>query len=254
MKTDSRNDPTQSRNFRLEIVSASKTFASKPIVKDVSFHVDSGEIVGLLGPNGAGKTTCFNMLIGLERCDVGRVLINRRDVTTLPIYDRAKLGIGYLPQESSIFRRLSVEDNIKAVLQTNREMTVSDQHSFLQHILNVFQITDIRHQLGTTLSGGERRRVEIARAIALQPRFMLLDEPFAGVDPIAVDDVISQVKTLSEWNVGVLITDHNVRETLRVCNRAYILNQGQVLASGSSYEVMRDPDVRKNFLGRRFRF
>ncbi len=254
MTTDSRNDPVQSRNFRLEIVNASKTFASKPIVKDVSFHVDSGEIVGLLGPNGAGKTTCFNMLIGLERCDIGRVLINRRDVTALPIYDRAKLGIGYLPQESSIFRRLSVEDNIKAVLQTNRDMNVSDQQSFLQHILNIFQINDIRYQLGTTLSGGERRRVEIARAIALQPRFMLLDEPFAGVDPIAVDDVISQVKTLSEWNVGVLITDHNVRETLRVCNRAYILNQGQVLASGSSYEVMRNPDVRKKFLGRRFRF
>ena len=254
MTTDSRNDPVQSRNFRLEIVNASKTFASKPIVKDVSFHVDSGEIVGLLGPNGAGKTTCFNMLIGLERCDIGRVLINRRDVTALPIYDRAKLGIGYLPQESSIFRRLSVEDNIKAVLQTNRDMNVSDQQSFLQHILNIFQINDIRYQLGTTLSGGERRRVEIARAIALQPRFMLLDEPFAGVDPIAVDDVISQVKTLSEWNVGVLITDHNVRETLRVCNRAYILNQGQVLASGSSYEVMRNPVVRKKFLGRRFRF
>ena len=254
MTTDSRNDRSPSRNFRLEIVNASKTFASKPIVKDVSFHVDSGEIVGLLGPNGAGKTTCFNMLIGLERCDIGRVLINRRDVTALPIYDRAKLGIGYLPQESSIFRRLSVEDNIKAVLQTNREMTVADQQSFLQHILNIFQINDIRNQLGTTLSGGERRRVEIARAIALQPRFMLLDEPFAGVDPIAVDDVISQVKTLSEWNVGVLITDHNVRETLRVCNRAYILNQGQVLASGSSYEVMHNPDVRKKFLGRQFRF
>ncbi len=254
MTTDSRNDRSPSRNFRLEIVNASKTFASKPIVKDVSFHVDSGEIVGLLGPNGAGKTTCFNMLIGLDRCDIGRVLINRRDVTALPIYDRAKLGIGYLPQESSIFRRLSVEDNIKAVLQTNREMTVADQQSFLQHILNIFHINDIRYQLGTTLSGGERRRVEIARAIALQPRFMLLDEPFAGVDPIAVDDVISQVKTLSEWNVGVLITDHNVRETLRVCNRAYILNQGQVLASGSSYEVMNNPDVRKKFLGRQFRF
>lgn len=254
MTTDSRNDPSNTRNYRLEIVNASKTFASKPIVEDVSFHVDSGEIVGLLGPNGAGKTTCFNMLIGLERCDVGRVLINRRDVTSLPIYDRAKLGIGYLPQESSIFRRLSVEDNIKAVLQTNREMTAADQHSFLQHILNIFHINDIRYQLGTTLSGGERRRVEIARAIALQPRFMLLDEPFAGVDPIAVDDVISQVKTLSEWNVGVLITDHNVRETLRVCNRAYILNQGQVLASGSSQEVMRNPDVRNKFLGRRFRF
>lgn len=254
MTTDFRNDLSPSRNFRLEIVKASKTFASKPIVKDVSFHVDSGEIVGLLGPNGAGKTTCFNMLIGLERCDVGRVLINRRDVTALPIYDRAKLGIGYLPQESSIFRRLSVEDNIKAVLQTNREMTFAEQQSFLQHILDIFQINEIRHQLGTTLSGGERRRVEIARAIALQPRFMLLDEPFAGVDPIAVDDVISQVKILSEWNVGVLITDHNVRETLRVCNRAYILNQGQVLASGSSYEVMRNPDVRNKFLGRRFRF
>ncbi len=254
MTTDSRNDPTHSQNFRLEIVNASKTFASKPIVKDVSFHVDTGEIVGLLGPNGAGKTTCFNMLIGLERCDVGRVLINRRDVTALPIYDRAKLGIGYLPQESSIFRRLSVEDNIKAVLQTNREMNVADQKSFLQHILNIFQINDIRYQMGTTLSGGERRRVEIARAIALQPRFMLLDEPFAGVDPIAVDDVISQVKSLSEWNVGVLITDHNVRETLRVCNRAYILNQGQVLASGSSHEVMHNPDVRKKFLGQRFRF
>lgn len=254
MTTDSRNDPSHSRNYRLEIVNASKTFASKLIVEDVSFHVDSGEIVGLLGPNGAGKTTCFNMLIGLERCDVGRVLINRRDVTTLPIYDRAKLGIGYLPQESSIFRRLSVEDNIRAVLQTNREMTVADQQSFLQHILNIFHINDIRYQLGTTLSGGERRRVEIARAIALQPRFMLLDEPFAGVDPIAVDDVISQVKTLSEWNVGVLITDHNVRETLRVCNRAYILNQGQVLASGNSQEVMRNPEVRKKFLGQRFRF
>ncbi len=252
MTTDSTNNVSNPDIHRLEIVEVSKTFASKRVVDKVSFHVDSGEIIGLLGPNGAGKTTCFNLVCGLETCDSGMVLIDGRDVTSLPIYARAKLGLGYLPQEASVFRRLTVEDNIKAVLQTRRSMSFAEQNSFLEQILDFFQIHGIRDQLGTTLSGGERRRVEIARAVALQPRFMLLDEPFAGVDPVAVEDVVSLIYSLADWKVGVLITDHNVREALKICHWALILNEGQVLASGVPEEIMNNPEARRIFFGESF--
>ncbi len=238
---------------RLDIVEISKSFASRQIVDKVGFHVNSGEIIGLLGPNGAGKTTCFSMIVGLETCDSGQVLINDKDITNLPIYSRAKLGLGYLPQEPSIFRRLNVEDNIRAVLQTQKKLNANEQRALLEKLLETFQIQGIRSQLGTTLSGGERRRVEIARAVALQPRFILLDEPFAGVDPIAVDDVISLIHMLSSWRVGVLITDHNVRETLRICTRAHIMNQGKIFVSGTAEEIMNDDEAKRIYFGKTFR-
>ncbi len=237
---------------RLEVSKISRAFASKPVVDEVSFHVDRGEIVGLLGPNGAGKTTCFNMVVGLETCDRGRVFIHGKDITELPIYSRAKLGLGYLPQEASIFRRLNVEDNIRAILQTQKQLDYVQQQTFLEQLLEIFQLQELRGQLGTTLSGGERRRVEIARAVALQPRFILLDEPFAGVDPIAVDDVISLIHMLSSWQVGVLITDHNVRETLRICTRAHIMHQGKILVSGTAQEIMNDHEARRIYFGKSF--
>lgn len=253
MTTNSNAKQLQRRKSRLDVVEITKSYASRRTVNGVSFHVDSGEIVGLLGPNGAGKTTCFNMIVGLVTCDSGSVVIDGRNITNLPIYSRAKLGLGYLPQESSIFRRLNVEDNIMAVMQTRRDLNPVRQRVFLEKIIDMFNIKKIRKQLGTTLSGGERRRVEIARAVALQPRFMLLDEPFAGVDPIAIDDVISLIRMLSRWNVGVLITDHNVRETLRICNRAHIMNQGQVFVSGTVDEIMQNKEAKRIYFGENFR-
>ncbi len=238
---------------QLRVADISKKIGSKRIVNAVSFHVDSGEIIGLLGPNGAGKTTCFHMVVGLHSCDRGAVYIDGYDITSLPIFSRAKLGIGYLPQESSIFRRLNVEDNIKAVLQTRRDLNNSAQTKRLEDILSLFRIERIRKQAGTTLSGGERRRVEIARAFALEPRFILLDEPFAGVDPIAVEEVVSLIRLLTQLNVGVLITDHNVRETLGICTRAYIMNQGSVIVYGSAEEILNDQTVKNIYLGEKFR-
>lgn len=238
---------------QLKVADVTKSIGSKRIVNAVNFHVNSGEIIGLLGPNGAGKTTCFNMVVGLASCDRGAVYIDGRDITHLPLFSRAKLGIGYLPQESSIFRRLSVEDNVRAVLQTRRDLSASTQSARLEDILRLFRIEAIRKQPGTTLSGGERRRVEIARAIALEPRFILLDEPFAGVDPIAVDEVISLIFMLTQWNVGVLITDHNVRETLRICTRAHIMNLGNVIVSGSVEQIMSNEMVKEVYLGENFR-
>ena len=252
MTTDANNERQKQSGSRLDVIKIAKSYASKQIVNEVSFQVASGEIVGLLGPNGAGKTTCFNMIVGLVTCDRGTVMIDGRDITSLPIYSRAKLGLGYLPQESSIFRRLSVEDNIMAVMQTRRDLNSVRQRVFLEQILNVFKIKEIRKQLGTTLSGGERRRVEIARAVSLQPSFMLLDEPFAGVDPIAIDDVVSLIHMLSQWDVGVLITDHNVRETLRICNRAHIMNQGEVIVSGTVDEIMRNEEAKRIYFGENF--
>ncbi len=253
MTTDSKANTPRRPKSRLDVIEVTRSISSRRIVNKVSFHVDSGEIVGLLGPNGAGKTTCFNMIVGLVTCDSGSVKIDGRDITVLPIYSRAKLGLGYLPQESSIFRRLSVEDNIMAVMQTRRDLNSVRQRVFLEKILDIFNIKDIRKQSGTTLSGGQRRRVEIARAVALQPRFMLLDEPFAGVDPIAIDDVISLVRMLSRWDVGVLITDHNVRETLRICDRAHIMNQGTVLVSGTVEEIMNNTEAKRIYFGENFR-
>ena len=238
---------------RLEVEEISKSFRAKKVVDSVSLHVDSGEIIGLLGPNGAGKTTCFNTVIGLENCDQGRILLDGEDITNLPMYARARKGIGYLPQESSIFRNLSVEDNIRAILETKKSLSKADRQRNLEELLEEFHITEIRRQQATTLSGGERRRVEIARAIALEPRFILLDEPFAGVDPIAVDDLTALIRLLGERNVGVLITDHNVRETLNICTRAHIMNQGVVIASGSADEILTDKGAKKFYLGENFR-
>ena len=245
-------DGTGSPN-RLEASRVSKAFGAKQVVNRASFHVESKEVVGLLGPNGAGKTTSFNMVIGLESCDDGCVALNNTDISHLPIYRRAQLGIGYLPQQSSIFRRLSVEKNISAVLETRSDMSTDRKRSFLDEILELFRIESLRDQLATTLSGGERRRVEIGRAFALEPRFMLLDEPFAGVDPIAIEEVAGLISLLVEKNVGVLITDHNVRETLKICNRAYILHEGEVIVSGTPEEIMDSPSARRYYFGENFR-
>jgi len=238
---------------RLEIQNVSKSFDSREVVKSVSFHVDSGNIVGLLGPNGAGKSTCFNMVIGLESCDSGSIWLNDTDITRLPIYARARLGVGYLPQEASIFRRLNVEENVMAVLESQPRLSRAERAERVDHVLNDFHISHLRKQPSTTLSGGERRRLEIARAIVLNPRFILLDEPFAGVDPIAVDDVVGLIQVLSEKNVGVLITDHNVRETLNICHYAMILSEGDIIAEGNVYEIMQNEQVRDIYLGKNFR-
>ena len=238
---------------RLEVRQISKSFDKKEVVRSVSFYVDSGNVVGLLGPNGAGKTTCFNMVIGLESCDSGTIWLNDTDITQMPIYARARLGVGYLPQEASIFRRLNVEENVMAVLESQPQLSRAERAERVDHVLNDFHISHLRKQPSTTLSGGERRRLEIARAIALNPRFILLDEPFAGVDPIAVDDVIGLIQVLSEKNVGVLITDHNVRETLNICHYAMILSDGSIIAEGNIYEIMQNEQVRNIYLGKNFR-
>ena len=237
---------------RLEVDCISKSFKSRTVVHSVSLHVKTGEIIGLLGPNGAGKTTSFNIIAGLESCDSGAIRLDGRDISGLPIYSRAKLGIGYLPQESSIFRRLNVEDNIKAILQTIRNLTPSMRDQNLEELLQVFGLEKLRKNLSIQLSGGERRRVEIARAFALRPRFLLLDEPLAGVDPLATEDIIGLIEFVCRKNVGILITDHNVRETLKVCTRAHILNRGKVIVSGNGHEIANHPDARKFYLGERF--
>ena len=237
---------------KLAILEASKAFKSRIVVNKVSVHVKTGEIVGLLGPNGAGKTTSFNMMIGLEHCDSGSVMLDDKDVTRLPIYARARLGVGYLPQEPSVFRRLSVEDNIRAVLECKPTITRTQVNQQLEQLLETFGIAAIRKTLGMSLSGGERRRVEIARAFSLNPRFILLDEPFAGVDPLAVEDVANQIRFLQSQNIGILITDHNVRETLGICTRAYILNEGQIIVEGRPEEILDNEDARKFYLGQNF--
>lgn len=226
-----------------------KRYGKKQVVEDVSLEVASGEIVGLLGPNGAGKTTCFYMIIGLVGQDGGRIYIDGEDITGLPMHGRARRGLGYLPQEASIFRQLSVSDNILAILQTRSDLDRSGQRSELQRLLHEFHITHIADSTGLSLSGGERRRVEIARALAAKPQFILLDEPFAGVDPISVNDIKQIIRHLSEQGIGVLITDHNVRETLDICHRAYIVGSGGVIASGSAAEVLANSKVRATYLG-----
>jgi lipopolysaccharide export system ATP-binding protein len=236
----------------LRIRGLGKAYRRRPVVRDASFTLDRGEVVGLLGPNGAGKTTCFYMVVGLVPCDTGEIEIDGVDVSALPMYRRARLGLGYLPQEASIFRGLSVEDNILAVL----ELSVRDRRRRqrrLDALLAEFSITHLRRAPASGLSGGERRRVEIARCLASNPRYVLLDEPFAGVDPIAVGDIRALVGHLKERGIGVLITDHNVRETLGIIDRAYILHDGHVLMSGTPGEVVRDPNVRRVYLGEGFR-
>lgn len=230
-----------------------KSYKSRKVVIDVSLTVNSGTIVGLLGPNGAGKTTCFYMIAGLVAADNGRVLIDDHDLTQLPIHGRARAGIGYLPQEASVFRKLSVADNIMAILETRKELNRKQRLAKLDGLLHEFHITHIRDSLGMSLSGGERRRVEIARALATEPQFILLDEPFAGVDPISVNDIKQIVRQLKERGIGVLITDHNVRETLDICETAYIVSEGHIIAEGSAEVVLSNNKVREVYLGENFR-
>jgi lipopolysaccharide export system ATP-binding protein len=223
------------------------------VVRDLSLEVRQGEIVGLLGPNGAGKTTAFYMIVGLVAADAGRIFLGERDITFLPMHRRAQLGVGYLPQEASVFRKLSVEDNILAILETREDLDRAARERQLEELLEELRIGHVRKTAGLSLSGGERRRVEIARALAAEPRFMLLDEPFAGVDPLSVLDIQRIVRELTGRGIGVLITDHNVRETLGVVSRAYIVNQGTVIASGSAEEILANPQVREVYLGQSFR-
>lgn len=229
-----------------------KTYKNRNVVKDVSIDVRSGEIVGLLGPNGAGKTTCFYMIVGLISCDGGRVTLNERDLTHDPIDVRARAGIGYLPQEASVFRKLSVKDNILAILETQRTLSKQERLQELEALLNEFNLQPIRDSLGISLSGGERRRVEIARALACHPKFILLDEPFAGVDPISVNDIKQQIAQLASKQIGILITDHNVRETLDICHQATIVNNGHVIAHGSPKDILLNQQVREVYLGETF--
>ena len=230
-----------------------KSFKLRQVVQGISFGLESGEIVGLLGPNGAGKTTAFYMLVGLIRCDRGRILLDDQDLTDLPMHQRARLGLGYLPQEASIFRKLSVEDNILAILQTRPELDRAGQEQRLEELLDELHISHVRTGIGMSLSGGERRRVEIARALAAEPRFVLLDEPFAGVDPISVLDIQQIIRHLASRGIGILITDHNVRETLGICSRAYILNEGAMIAEGAPAEILANQQVRQVYLGEGFR-
>ncbi|HSY05317.1 MAG TPA: LPS export ABC transporter ATP-binding protein [Steroidobacteraceae bacterium] len=236
----------------LQATGLAKSYKSRQVVRDLSLELASGEVVGLLGPNGAGKTTAFYMIVGLVPCDAGRICLGDVDVTLLPMHRRAQLGLGYLPQEASVFRKLSVEDNVMAILET-RHMERAAREERLEQLLEELRIGHVRRSLGLALSGGERRRVEIARALAAEPRFMLLDEPFAGVDPLSVLDIQRIIRELTHRGIGVLITDHNVRETLGVCARAYIVNQGTVIASGSAEEVLANPQVREVYLGESFR-
>ncbi len=237
----------------LTAVDLHKRYRQRTVLGGVSLELDSGEVVGLLGPNGAGKTTCFYMVVGLIRADSGRITLDDRDLTHLPMHARARLGLGYLPQEASVFRKLSVADNILAVLETRRDLNRAGRHERLEALLAELQVEHIRDSLGMSLSGGERRRVEIARALAVEPRFILLDEPFAGVDPISVIEIQRIIAHLSERDIGVLITDHNVRETLGICQRAYILSEGGVIASGNSEEILANERVRQVYLGEHFR-
>ena len=231
----------------------SKAYRKRPVVRDFSFQLDQGEVVGLLGPNGAGKTTCFYMVVGLVAADAGRIMLDDDDITVQPMHLRAQHGIGYLPQEASVFRRLSVADNILAVLELRDDLDASGRTAELGNLLDELQVNHIADQKGQSLSGGERRRVEIARALAARPRFILLDEPFAGVDPIAVVDILSIVASLKNKILGVIITDHNVRETLGICDRAYIMNDGAVLAQGAPVDLLANEQVRDVYLGREFR-
>jgi len=237
----------------LKAAGLAKSYKSRKVVSDLSLEVRQGEVVGLLGPNGAGKTTAFYMIVGLVACDAGRIHLGDHDVTFLPMHRRAQLGLGYLPQEASVFRKLSVESNVLAILETREDLDRAGRQQRLEELLEELRIGHVRKSVGLSLSGGERRRVEIARALAAEPRYMLLDEPFAGVDPLSVLDIQRIVRELTGRGIGVLITDHNVRETLGVCGRAYIMNQGMVIASGSAEEILANPQVREVYLGESFR-
>lgn len=230
-----------------------KSYKKRQVVTNVDIDVESGQVVGLLGPNGAGKTTTFYMMTGLVNNNQGNIFIDETEITQLAIHERAKLGVGYLPQEASVFRKLSVQDNIKAILEMRPELNRDQRHAIFEHLIDDLQIGHILEQPGQALSGGERRRVEIARALAMEPKFILLDEPFAGVDPISVKDIQSIILHLKEKNIGVLITDHNVRETLGVCDKAYILHAGTILTAGKPQEILQNREVREVYLGEDFK-
>ncbi len=238
---------------RLEARELSKSYSGRKVIESVSLHVESGEVVGLLGPNGAGKTTCFYMIVGLVPSDGGSVLLDGEELTRFPMHIRARKGVGYLPQEASVFRKLSVADNLLAVLEMRKDLSRRDRADKMENLLQELHIEHLREQKGMSLSGGERRRVEIARALAMEPRFILLDEPFAGVDPISVIDIQRIVEHLTERNIGILITDHNVRETLGICSRAYIIGNGHTLAEGSPDDILQNQKVRDVYLGDNFR-
>jgi lipopolysaccharide export system ATP-binding protein len=237
---------------KLEALGIAKRFRMRDVVKGLSLSIESGDVVGLLGPNGAGKTTAFYMIVGLVRCDRGNIVLNGQDITRLPVHRRAQLGLGYLPQEASVFRKLSVANNIRAILETRAGLSRAERQALLEELLEELHIGHVRDSLGLSLSGGERRRVEIARALAAEPKFILLDEPFAGVDPISVLDIQRIIRHLSQRGIGVLITDHNVRETLGICRHAYILNNGELMAAGTPDEVLANKSVREVYLGEGF--
>ncbi|HTW74122.1 MAG TPA: LPS export ABC transporter ATP-binding protein [Steroidobacteraceae bacterium] len=238
---------------RLAALALTKSYRQRQVVRELSLEINTGEVVGLLGPNGAGKTTAFYMIVGLIAADGGTIMLDDRDLTSLSIDQRARLGIGYLPQEASVFRKLSVADNILAILELRPDMDRAAREERLEELLEELRVSHVRNTRGISLSGGERRRVEIARALAAEPRFMLLDEPFAGVDPLSVLDIQRIIRELAARGIGVLITDHNVRETLGVCGRAYIVDRGMVIASGSAEQVLANPQVREVYLGQSFR-
>lgn len=230
-----------------------KSYKGREVVRDVSLSIARGEIVGLLGPNGAGKTTCFYMIVGLIRADGGEVRLDEHNLTRLPIHERARYGLSYLPQDSSIFRTLTVEENILSILETRKDLSSEEKQTRLERLLGEFNIAHIRHNKGMSLSGGERRRTEIARTLATDPKFILLDEPFAGVDPISVNDIKTIIRDLSKRSIGVLITDHNVRETLDICEFAYIVSEGAILAEGDPDSIMQNEQVKNVYLGHDFR-
>ena len=238
---------------RLSAHSLQKSYRSRQVVRDLSLEINTGEVVGLLGPNGAGKTTAFYMIVGLVPADGGTILLDERDLTALSIDQRARLGLGYLPQEASVFRKLSVADNIMAILELRDALDRAARERRLEELLEELRIGHVRNTRGLSLSGGERRRVEMARALAAEPRFILLDEPFAGVDPLSVLDIQRIIRELAARGIGVLVTDHNVRETLGVCGRAYIVDRGSVIASGTAEQVLANPQVREVYLGQAFR-
>ena len=236
----------------LSAINLQKSYSGRRIIKNVSIEVSQGQIVGLLGPNGAGKTTCFYMIVGLVKLDSGQVKINDHDASAMPIHERARLGIGYLPQEASIFRGLTVEDNILAILETRPDLNEKKRLAQLKKLLSEFRIEKIKNNIGQSLSGGERRRVEIARALASEPNFILLDEPFAGVDPISVNDIKDTIRQLKSRGIGILITDHNVRDTLDICESAYIIGEGKVIAAGTPKEIISNSKVKDSYLGSDF--
>ena len=237
----------------LSAYNLAKNFKGRDVVKDVSIEISQSQIVGLLGPNGAGKTTCFYMIVGLIQADSGRVLLDQKDMTKLPIHDRARHGLSYLPQESSIFRNLTVEENVLAILQARQELTREEREKKLEQLLEEFRIVHIRSSKGISLSGGERRRTEIARTLATDPKFILLDEPFAGVDPISVSDIKTIINQLKDRGIGILLTDHNVRETLDICEKAYIVSEGRLIADGDANAILSNEKVRSVYLGSQFK-